>query len=327
MFVIGALGLGLIALFSFGGVNFFSKPQRFVVYFDETIHGLDLGSPVKMRGVRVGRVASINLRYNATANKSVVAVVCELSRNILNDEKGAPLDVSDRAELERLIDRGLRAQLGVIGLATGLLYVELDFFNVDEFPMPAMERDDRFAFVPAVPSTISQYQASFTDILANMKQIDFGSLGRELNGLLVDVRRHLKDLDSKALVVEWTKAGTALNALASDPELKATVANLNGAVTDLRTVLAKIDAQVEPTADGLNATMTDMRASLESFDKVLSSLGAFVNAQQGLGDGANQAFSQLASAAEAVQRLADFLERNPGALITGRRPPATPSSP
>src|SRR4051794_14659609 len=40
-FVIGAMVLGVVALFAFGGVNFFAKPQRFVVYFDESVHGLD----------------------------------------------------------------------------------------------------------------------------------------------------------------------------------------------------------------------------------------------------------------------------------------------
>ena len=53
-FVVGAFALGVIALLTFGGVSFFAKPQRFVVYFDESIHGLTLGSPVKLRGVPVG---------------------------------------------------------------------------------------------------------------------------------------------------------------------------------------------------------------------------------------------------------------------------------
>ena len=49
-----ALALGIIALLSFGGMSFFSKPQRFLVYFDESIHGLDAGSPVKLRVRRAG---------------------------------------------------------------------------------------------------------------------------------------------------------------------------------------------------------------------------------------------------------------------------------
>ena len=90
LFVLGAMLLVLVALLSFGGVNFFSKPQRFVVYFDESIHGLDLGSAVKLRGVRVGRVADLNVQYNASTNKSVVAVLCEFSRNIIIDDQGKP---------------------------------------------------------------------------------------------------------------------------------------------------------------------------------------------------------------------------------------------
>ena len=88
VFVIGALALGLIAILSFGGISLFSKPQRFMVYFDESIHGLDLGSPVKLRGVRIGRVVDLAIHYDERANHSVVAVTCELYRNITTDEKG-----------------------------------------------------------------------------------------------------------------------------------------------------------------------------------------------------------------------------------------------
>lgn len=325
MFVLGAMILGIFALISIGGVNFFSRPQRFQVNFDETIHGLDLGSPVKLRGVRVGRVVSINLRYEPNSSESVVAVVCELSRDVLADDKGIPIDVSDRAELEQLIARGLRAQLGVIGLATGLLYVELDFLDPAEYPAPpASTVDVRYAQVPAVPSTISEFQASLSEILTNLKGIDFVGLSRELQGLLTDTRRQINLLDVKALIAEWTAAGGAVRELASSPEISATVTNLNGAVTDLRAVLARLDRQIDPTAAGVEATLGEVRESLKSFDDLASTLRAFINAQQNLGDGANQAFGRLGEAAEAVQRLADFLERNPGALLTGRRPAAEP---
>src|ERR1043165_6359499 len=87
-FVIGAFALIIIALLSFGGISFFDKPDRFVVYFDESIHGLEIGSPVKLRGVRVGRVVSLNIRYDEAKNQSVVAVVCEFSRDVMTDNKG-----------------------------------------------------------------------------------------------------------------------------------------------------------------------------------------------------------------------------------------------
>ncbi|GAB1489797.1 MlaD family protein [Opitutaceae bacterium] len=328
MFVLGAMILGIFALISIGGVNFFSRPQRFQVNFDETVHGLDLGSPVKLRGVRVGRVASINLHYKPNSSESVVAVICELNRDVLADEKGLPIDVSDRAQLEQLIARGLRAQLGVIGLATGLLYVELDFFDPAEYPVPPPSTvNTRYAHVPAVPSTISEFQASLSEILTNLKGIDFVGLSRELNGLLADTRRQINTLDVKELLAQWTAAGASVQALASSPEIGATITNLNGAVTDLRSVLARLDGQIDPTATNINTTLDEMRESLVAFDQLARTLRAFINSQQNLGDGANQAFSRLGEAAEAVQRLADFLERNPSALLSGRRAPTeTPDS-
>ncbi len=322
MFVMGALVLGLIALFSFGGVNIFSKPQRFVVYFDETVHGLDLGSPVKLRGVRIGRVAGISLRYRADTTQSVVAVVCELSRDVILDEKGAPIDVSDPAELQRMVDRGLRAQLGILGLATGLLYVELDFFDPGSTPANGdMPADGQYTLVPAAPSTISQFQASFSEILSDLNQVNFTGLAGDIRALLADTRRQINTFDLQPLIAEWTSAGTAVTTFVQSPELGSTLTNLNAAATELRTVLARIDGQIDPTAESLAGTLADARESLEAFNRVAVTLRGFINSQQNLGDSASQALSRLAEAAAAIERLADYLERNPGALLTGRRPP------
>jgi hypothetical protein len=96
-FVIGAFVLAIIALLSFGGISFFSKPERFMVNFDESIHGLDLGSPVKLRGVRIGRVVELNVQYTPEKNGSMVSVVCELNRDIITDSRGIKVDVSSAA--------------------------------------------------------------------------------------------------------------------------------------------------------------------------------------------------------------------------------------
>src|SRR4051812_20230952 len=143
-FVIGAFALGIIALLSFGGISFFDKPDRFVVYFDESIHGLSLGSDVKLRGVRVGRVTAMNIRYDEKTNHSAVAVVCELNKDVMTDATGAAINLGSRDELEVLIQRGLRAQLGVGGLATGLLFVQLDFFNSKEYPLANRPSDAKY---------------------------------------------------------------------------------------------------------------------------------------------------------------------------------------
>ncbi|PTY06244.1 mammalian cell entry protein [Opitutaceae bacterium EW11] len=322
LFVLGALLLVLVALLSFGGVHFFHKPERFIVYFDESIHGLDLGSPVKLRGVRVGRVVSLNVRYNDKTNQSMVAVVCELGRNVILNERGDLLEVADHDELQKLIERGLRARLGVLGLATGMLFVELDFFDPAAYPNTGTPTSDpRYVVVPAVPSAISEFQASVSEILADVRRIDFAGLAVEVRGLLQDTRKQVNGLNLAQLNAEWVKAGQSVTALATAPEIKQTMANLNNAIDQLTRTLARIDSQVEPSGKELAATLEEARRSLKSFNQAADAARSFLAAQSGLGTEATRALSQLGEAAASVQRLADFLERNPNALLTGKKPP------
>ncbi|MDB6170291.1 MAG: Mammalian cell entry related domain protein [Verrucomicrobia bacterium] len=319
-FVLGGFALIIIGLLSFGSVSFFSKPQRFVVYFDESIHGLDLGSPVKLRGVRVGRVVDLNVRYDKDKNHSVVVVVCEFSKNMVTDTSGSVIDVSQRGEMAILVDRGLRAQLGVLGLATGLLFVELDFMDPKEFPVDNRLTDPRYPVVPAMPSAISEFQASVSEILANLQKVDFAGISVELKTVLVSAHRQIDGLDLKGVVAQWKQTGVAVEAAATAPEIKQTFANLNAAVTDLRTVLAKLDTQVMPAGRELQETLAQAKTTLESFNAAANDARKFIAAQGGLGDEVTHTLAQLRDAADAVQRLADFIERNPNALITGKKP-------
>jgi paraquat-inducible protein B len=321
MFVIGAFALAVIALLAFGGVHFFSKPQRFIVYFDESVHGLTLGSPVKLRGVPVGRVVDLNVRYDGTTNRSVVAVLCELSKNKVSDTSGTALDVTDRTELQTLVDRGLRAQLGVQGLATGLLFVELDFLDVRENPADRRIKDQQYVVVPCVTSAISEFQTNLMGILNEIKRVDFAGIGRQAQQVLADAHRQLDGLDLKGLVGQWQKTGAAVDALANSPEIKSAFVHLDDAAVALRVTLAKVDTQVDAGGERLQATLKEAQAALQSFNEAAASAQAFIQAQHGLGDEVTGALRQAAAAAAAVQQLADFLERNPNALLVGKKRP------
>jgi paraquat-inducible protein B len=321
MFVIGAFALGVIALLAFGGVNFFSKPQRFVVYFDESIHGLTLGSPVKLSGVPVGRVVDLNIRYDEKTNSSVVAVVCEFSKDKVTDTTGTAINVADRVELQALVDHGLRAQLGVQGLATGLLFVELDFRNPKDYPPDNRTTELKYLAVPAVPSAISEFQSSAIEILANLKKIDFAGLSRELIALLADARKRIDGVDLKGVAEQWKKTGASMDALATAPEIKQTFVNLNAAIADLRTMLAKLDTQIGPTGKELTETLAQAKVALTSFNDTATAARTFIASHSGLGDEMIGTLEQLNEAADAVRRLADFLERNPNAILTGKKRP------
>lgn len=327
-FVLGAFALGVLALLFFGGVTFFRHPQRFVVCFNESIQGLGPGSAVKLQGVPVGRVVDLNVRYDRSANRSAVAVVCEFDRNIITDSQGKPIDVTNRDQLQTLVDHGLRAQLGVVGLATGLLFVELDFLDPGQYPVGPSFADLKYPVVPAVPSTISEFQASATEILTRIKRIDFEGIAGNFKALLLDARQKVDSLDLAGLGAQWKKAGASVDALANSPEIKQTFANLNATLADLRTALAdlhvtlaKVDTQVDSNGRELQASLRRAQGALQQLDAAAVTLRRFLDAQQNLGEDSHRALTQVAAAAEAVQRLADFLDRNPNALVSGRKPP------
>jgi paraquat-inducible protein B len=168
-FVLGALVLIVAALLSFRSSHLFSKPGRFVAYFNESVQGLDVGGAVKLRGVRVGRVVAIRVHYDSKARQSQVAVVGELEQNVISDRAGQMIRITDRATLQRLIEEGLRAKIDLVGI-TGLQFVELDFLDPQQFPAPRPESEAEYPVVPTVPSGMSELIANLSKIVNNLKQ-------------------------------------------------------------------------------------------------------------------------------------------------------------
>lgn len=319
VFVIGALAIGLIALLSFGGLSLFSKPHRFMVYFDESIHGLDLGSPVKLRGVRVGRVVDLAVHYDEAATKSVVVVTCELNRNVITDEKGAALKIAGPADIQTMVDHGLRAQLGVLGLATGLLFVELDFENPAEYPAAQFATPPKFVVIPAVPSAISEYQASLSEILADLKKVDFAGISREAKTLLATANKKIGEADVKGLSDRIGRAAEALTAFVESPEAKQAFTNLNEALVATKAAVAKIDTQVDPVSEELKKTLVNAQTALKTIDSTAATTRRFVQRQGDVGDELTTALRQVAEAATALETLVSSLERNPSALLVGKK--------
>ena len=132
--------------------------------------------------------------------------------------------------------------------------------------------------------------------------------------------RSSQGIDTVRLSEHWIKTADAIAAMASDPEIKKAIVNLNAAGNDLRALIARLDAQVKPTSDRLAQTLEEARKALVTFNAAAATAQRFIAAQNGIGEEASQTMDQLREAAAAVQRLADFLERHPNAIITGRKP-------
>ncbi len=318
MFVLGALLLGVIAFLSFGGSNIFSKPTRFLVYFGESVSGLDPGAPVKLNGVRVGRVAAINVRYDQASKESLVQVVCEVDRNILVDPQGRTIDLTSPAELQSLIDRGLRAGLSLTGI-TGLLFVELEFNDPRLYPANPRFMAEQYPVMPSIPSPISQVQQSIVEIVTNIKKVDFAGLSRDLRTLLATTNKKMGELDLKALAERVGRAADAVNAFVDSPDAKNAFANLNGAITETRAAVAKLDGQVGPVSDELKKTLADAQAAMKTLETAAATTRDFVKNEGQVGDDVTLALNQVADAAAALERLADALDRNPSSILVGKK--------
>ncbi len=320
MFVIGALVLGIVSYLSFGGANVFAKPTRFYVYFSESVSGLDPGASLKLTGVRVGRVAAINVRFDAATKESLVQVVCEVDRNILTDPSGRLIDLTSPVELQSLIDRGLRARLSLTGI-TGLLFVEMNFEDTRKYPANPRFMAEVLPVVPSIPSPISEVQQSIVEIVANIRKVDFAALAKELKTLLASTNQKVNDLEVKALSERVGRAADAVASFVNTPEAREVFKNLNATITDTRTLLAKIDTQVGPVGEEFKKTLTDAQAALKSLEAAATTTRNFIQTQSGVGEEVTHTLQQIADAAATLERLADFIERNPNALIVGKKKP------
>ena len=314
MFVLGALALIVVALLSSRSVHLFSKPGRFVAYFNESAQGLDVGGAVKLRGVRIGRVLTIGVHYDSKARRSQVVVVAELDNNDISDMTGQTIKISDRATLQGLIDEGLRAKINLAGI-TGQQFVELDFLDPQQFPAAHLESPAEYPVMPTVPSGMSDLIGNLSKIVSDLNKIDFAGISSELKSLLATANQKVGELDLKKMVAQVTTAAESIEALASSADAKAAFSNFNKTATDVQGLVTKLDNQVEPV-------QTELVRTLHSFHDAAESIQKLLGPQSGLGEEAIRTLQQLTETAKSLQELADFLERNPNALITGKKLPS-----
>jgi paraquat-inducible protein B len=236
----------------------------------------------------------------------------------VTDPDGRTIDITNHEELQNLIDRGLRARLTLQGI-TGLLFVELSFQDPREYPAVGRFAAGEYPVVPAIPSPISELQNSVVEIVASIKKVDFPGLSKDIRALLATANTKLNDLDVKQINERVTKTAAAVEQLVSSPEAKTMFANLNKAIEEARGVIAKVDDQVGPMSTELKQTLDDAQGALKSLDSAAATTQRFVRDQGHVGDEVTVALRQIAEAAEALQRLADMISRNPSSLLVGKK--------
>ena len=126
-FVLGAITLAIAALFFVAGGDLWKKKSRYIMYFDGSVYGLQVGAPVVFRGVNIGLVRQIGIALDSNQQSFFIPVEIELFAQPAVDLYGQSVDINNQMASGQFVTQGLRAQLSMQSLLTGQLYIDLDF--------------------------------------------------------------------------------------------------------------------------------------------------------------------------------------------------------
>ncbi len=309
-FVLGALGLILAGIMVFGSGNLFRKTHEFVIYFGGGgINGLRVGAPVKFKGVEIGEVKRIRLRLEQEVNRDNgklraevrIPVIIELDEDKIVSHGGTAIDLSDPHTIPNLIREGLRAQLGSDSFVTGLMYVALDIEPNTRIQMVAPPGSP-LQEIPAIPTTLEQAQAVALRIFERLDKVDFGAMLQQVTAMVDSIKQ-----------------------ITSSPALREVVANsektrqqLDRTLAGAQQTLSTVNSQVPPLSDSLQKTSVSADAAAKQARLTLGTVQTAIEPNSPVNYQVLQTLQDVSAAAHSVKELADYLQRNPSAIVRGR---------
>ena len=164
--------------------KFDSNETTVVMYFEESVKGLDVGAPVLFKGVKIGEVTQIKLKANLKDMHFVIlvyAVIYNGKSLVTNVDHGDLL-------LKKFIDSGLRAQLAVNSVLTGQLLIELDMH-----PDTAIDLHDNPYGYFEIPTILSP----FAEISKTLKVMPVAKIAQDVNSITKTLNNDLPPLLQK----------------------------------------------------------------------------------------------------------------------------------
>ncbi len=316
LFLSAGIGLALVAIIWLGTTRYLEKGRYYVTYFNESVQGLDKDSPVKYRGVPIGRVVEIS-----------VAPDSKLIKVVLKIESGQTLGPD------------MVAQLKVVGI-TGAMFVELDQKKLGEPDRsPKLTFPSEYPIVASKPSEIAEFLRGVDEIINNIKALDMAGISDRVKGNLDKIEMAIVDLNVKGLSKRAESSLDNFNRILDNQKWDRILASADQSAQSLNELLGKANATVE-RADKLLAQMEGI--TVESRDKITAALDDFKKAMENanlvlekgivlLNNTDTTLFSLrqhlLATAqnmertSENLNRLSDVLAAQPSQLLFGEPPP------
>ncbi len=312
-----ALGIGLVM---FLGQNRVSDGLAYETYFQETVQGLDVGSPVKYRGVQLGQVSTIGLVTAAYA-EARNNVREEMNRLVVVRFVVDPKKLGRAPNTLEAISAGLRIRLAAQGI-TGLAYLELDYVDPVKFPAAPVPWTPAQPVIPSMPSTISQIQDAAQALAAKLQDVDIARLATAFKGLLDDTRTQVTSGDLHIVLAE---AATLLKTLRAGAD----AADVPGLATELRETVAALRnlATGQQSRDLLAATTKTAERLSEATTRLPALITTLELAVRRVNNSTADAQSELLpalrdarAAAASLRDTTETLRRYPASVL-GAPPP------
>ena len=296
----------LASIIFFGKYSFNRDKAQFVIYFSDSLNGLDVGSAVKFKGVKVGSVKSIKMQLSGSrAEDLTVPVIIEIDHSNTN----TPNESLRREKLDEAILQGLRARLQLTSIVTGLLYVDLDFMPGTPIILHREAKDFDFPEIPTIPSNTSQMVKAVSTILQDLSNAKFSELSEQLKQTATRINQGLAEIEFQKINENVVRITESAATLLEDPELKAVVTNVNRLIQNIDTLSSDIAVQVDPLSQEIRKSLSELRATLSDVSLAIQNFQALITPRQGsLGQEFGDTLTQINDAARAVRALADFLQ-------------------
>ena len=307
-FAVG-LGLSVAGLLIFGSRGLFHPQHKSILYFDSSLKGLNPGAPVKYRGVTIGSVVEILIRHNQASNDFSMPVIISIDKKLAQTKSDELLQIGDQTILDQLIGQGFRGRLEAESLVTGVLYVGLEI--VPNAPSPTFHQlKPEYHEIPTLPSDVQQ-------LLANLAQFDARGLSEKLIALLARLDSSLGQLDVPSINAGVTNLLGSANRVVTTPDLTNSLTALKQTFDQAKLVLARIDRRIDPLADSVTNVLSDAQRTLADLRVGIRNVSDLLGPDSVFRPELIRALEKLSAASTAVTDLAEFLKRNPNALLTG----------
>jgi paraquat-inducible protein B len=319
-FVLTAIALLVGAALVFGSFTLFETTRKFVVFFQGSVDGLTQGSAVLFRGVPLGRVIDVGIRYDPADSTFEIPVIIEIRPGVI--ARFSPPTTPNTELIKQLIDNGLRARLESASLVTGQQVVQLNFFPGT--PIKLEQTDLPYPQLPTVPSPTQQLMSSIDTAAQDLPSLIIKAAAlldrgqtlfspeneTAIHSLLEDAASAMKKLDAAATNLDPLLGGAG-NTVASAGQL---TKHLDGVVQDNR--------------EDIRAALRNFREATLSANKLIDQLNQIAAEDRrpirqftegSLPDLAALIIDARTTVNKATTVL-DSIERNPTRFLFGNRP-------